>query len=63
MKIDVKVIDECLECSRIECPHRIEHGTDDYTYQYDFNRGICPIPKCCPLPDFKDGVIERIKIK
>jgi hypothetical protein len=63
MKVDATIINECWECSRIECPLRIEHGTDDYTYQYDFNRGICPIPKSCPLPDFKDGKIQEVKLE
>ena len=54
MKIDMSLITECHQCSRLACELRIEHGTNEYTYNYDFNTGITPIPFDCPLPDARD---------
>ena len=54
MKIDISLVEECNDCSRFDCELRISYGTPEYTYQYDFNRGITPIPSGCPLPDAED---------
>ena len=61
-RLMVSRISECWECSAEECPWRIEHGTADYTQNYDFENDICPIPEECPWPKADKTTVVNYEI-